>query len=150
MTAEYFKNSDQNNNKFEFRPQLNDISNRHICQVFLLRQIWIVNYYVKCWSDNLSNEKKHWCFQRNDILEIVHFGILSHILSLNIYLDYWQKTGTENQQLFDGTKGLDYLVTMYFPIYQHQIIFSVCFCHRNIFFCSSISRALFDLESRVN
>ena len=28
-------------------------------QVLLLRQIWIVNHYFKCLSDNLSIEKKH-------------------------------------------------------------------------------------------
>ena len=34
-------------------------------RVFLLCQFWIVNYYVKSSSNNLSNEE--WCFQRNDI-----------------------------------------------------------------------------------
>ena len=28
-------------------------------RVFLLRQIWIVNYYVECSLDNLSNENKN-------------------------------------------------------------------------------------------
>ena len=28
----------------------------NISRALLLRQIWIVNYYVKCWSDYLSNE----------------------------------------------------------------------------------------------
>ena len=58
---------------------------------------------------------KYWCFQRNNISKTVHFGILIHILSWNI-LDYWEKTWTENQQLFDviidiklfdGVEGLD-------------------------------------------
>ena len=35
-------------------------------RVFLLRQLWIVNYYVKNWSNHLSNENiplpKHCCF----------------------------------------------------------------------------------------
>ena len=52
------------------------------CRVFLLRQLWIVNYYVKSPSNNLSNEKINTlCFQRNDFSKIVHFGILIHVLS---------------------------------------------------------------------
>ena len=69
---------------------------RQLSQDFLLHQLWIINYYVKCLSKNLSNENKHWCFQRNDILKILHFGILIHVLSWNIYFryisDYWEET----------------------------------------------------------
>ena len=54
-------------------------------QVFLLRQLWTVNYYVKSLSNNLSNKdintEVNWCFQRNDISKKVHFDILVHILS---------------------------------------------------------------------
>ena len=32
-----------------------------ISRVFLLRQLWIVNYYVKSSSNNLSNEKLCLC-----------------------------------------------------------------------------------------
>ena len=47
-------------------------------RVFLLRQLLIVNYYVKkSQYENINTL----CFQRNDITEIVHFGILIHILS---------------------------------------------------------------------
>ena len=51
-------------------------------RVFLLRQLWIVNYYAKSSSNNLSNENINTlCFQRNDPSKIVHFGILIHFLS---------------------------------------------------------------------
>ena len=51
-------------------------------QRILQRQLWIVNYYTKSSSNNLSNEnRKTGCFQRNDISKIVHFGILIHDLS---------------------------------------------------------------------
>ena len=67
-------------------------------RVLLLCQIWIVNYYVKCLSDNLSNKNKN-----TGVSKIVHFGILIHILSWNIYFRLLRKkTWTENQQLFDG------------------------------------------------
>ena len=49
----------------------------------------------------MSDVHKISYLQRNYISEIVHFGILIHILSWNIYLDYWEKTWTENQELFD-------------------------------------------------
>ena len=42
-------------------------------------------------SNNLSNENIHWCFQRNDISKIVHFGILIHILFWNIYFRFLRK-----------------------------------------------------------
>ena len=61
--------------------------------VLLFRQIWIVNYYVKCLSDNLSNnENKNNCGSRKiDISKIVHFGILIHVLSWNIYFRLLKK-----------------------------------------------------------
>ena len=37
--------------------------------VLLLRQIWIVNYYVKCSSDNLSNENKNTGVSREMIFQ---------------------------------------------------------------------------------
>ena len=52
----------------------------------------IVNYYVKCLSDNLSNENKNWCFHRSDISKIVYLGILIHVLSWNIYFRLLRKT----------------------------------------------------------
>ena len=55
-------------------------------RVLLLCQIWIVNYYVKCSSDNLSNENKN-----TDISKIVHFGISIHVLSWNIYFRLLRK-----------------------------------------------------------
>ena len=67
----------------------NDTEKSINSQVLLLRQLWIINYNVKCSTYHLINENKNWCFQRNDIYKIVHFGILIHILSWNIY--YWEK-----------------------------------------------------------
>ena len=49
-----------------------------ISRVLLLCQIWIVNYYVKCLSDNLSKKNKNTDFSRE---KKVHFGILIHVLS---------------------------------------------------------------------
>jgi len=89
-------------------------------RVLLLRQIWIVNYYIKCSSDNLNNKNnKHWCFQRNDISRTVHFGILIHVLSWNIYFrllrknTIWKSTiiwWNNWHSLFDGVEGLDYWI----------------------------------------
>ena len=62
-------------------------------RVFLLHQLWIVNYYVKSSSNNLSNE--NWCFQKNDISKIVHFCILIRVLSWRqkknqcLWFHYW-------------------------------------------------------------
>ena len=52
-------------------------------RVFLLRQISIVNYYVKSLSNSLSNENiKTGVFREKIcISEIVHFGILIDVLS---------------------------------------------------------------------
>ena len=50
-------------------------------RVFLLCQIWIVNYYVKSSSNTLSNENKHSLFPEKWYYKIVHLGILIHILS---------------------------------------------------------------------
>jgi len=51
-------------------------------QVLLLRQIRIVNYYVKCSSDNLINENKNTGVSREIMFQKkVHFGILIHVLS---------------------------------------------------------------------
>ena len=63
-----------------------------------------MNYYVKCLSDNLSNKNKNSGVSREMILQkLVHFVILSHILSWNIHSTLLRKkTKTENQQLFDG------------------------------------------------
>ena len=61
------------------------IQHSNISQGFLLCQSWIVNYYVKCLSNNLSIENMNTDFQRNYISKLVHFGILIHILSCNIY-----------------------------------------------------------------
>ena len=47
-------------------------------QSLLLRQLWIVNYYIKSSSNNLSNENIK---KRNDISKIVHIGISIHVLS---------------------------------------------------------------------
>ena len=45
-------------------------------RVFLLRQLWIVNYYVKGSPDYLSNEN-----METYTSKIAHFGILIHVLS---------------------------------------------------------------------
>ena len=45
-------------------------------RVFLLRQLWIVNYYVKGSPDYLSNEN-----MKTYTSKIAHFGILIHVLS---------------------------------------------------------------------
>ena len=37
--------------------------------LILLRQLWIVNYYVKSLSNNLSNRNETLYFQRNNIFE---------------------------------------------------------------------------------
>ena len=50
-------------------------------QGFLLRQLWIVNYYIKCLSNNLIGVFREMIFWTY----IVHFGILIHFLSWNIY-----------------------------------------------------------------
>ena len=51
-------------------------------QVFLLHQLWIVNYFVKSLSNNLSNENIKTGASRDiGISKIVHFGILIHVLS---------------------------------------------------------------------
>ena len=51
----------------------------YLSRVFLLRQLWIVNYYIKSSPNNLSYISYS---QRNDILKTVHFGIL-----INFYLE---------------------------------------------------------------
>ena len=80
----------------------------YLIRVLLLRQIWIVKYQVKYSSDNLSNENKNTGFQRNYISKIVE----------TFFLDYWEKTRTENQQLldriiditlFDGVEGPNFI-----------------------------------------
>ena len=45
----------------------------------------MVNYCVKSSSNNLSNEHKNWCFQRNDTSKIVNFVILIH-RNTNVYV----------------------------------------------------------------
>ena len=45
--------------EIKLQPMENGYANQSNCnnsRVFLQRQIWIVNYYVKSWSKNLSNE----------------------------------------------------------------------------------------------
>ena len=57
----------------------------YIIGVLLLRQTWIVNYYVKCSSDNLSNENKN----SGVTSKPVHLGILIHVICLETFLlDY--------------------------------------------------------------
>ena len=60
-------------------------------------------------------------------------------MSWNIYLDYWEKTWTENQELFDelidvtlfkGVEGLDYYVGICKIRWGHLIIFVTFFYHR--------------------
>ena len=41
----------------------------------------IINYYVKSLSNNLSNENKTTGVSRDDVLKIVNYGILIHVLS---------------------------------------------------------------------
>jgi hypothetical protein len=80
-------------------------------QGFLLRQLWIVNYSVKCQSNNLSNENINTDISKEMIFQVqVHFGILIHILSWNIYFrllrrnnelkinNLWQKFWHNNWQ----------------------------------------------------
>ena len=45
----------------------------------------MVNYCVKSSSNNLSNEHKNLCFQRNDTSKIVNFVILIH-RNTNVYV----------------------------------------------------------------
>ena len=70
---------------------------------------------------NLINENINTgVYQRNNDSKIVHFGILIHVLSWNIYFRFVRKNKqTENQQLFDwiidvtlfdGVEGLDYVI----------------------------------------
>ena len=49
-----------------------------ISRVFLLRQLWIINYYFKSSSNDLSNEDINTGVSRE---MIVHFGILIHVSS---------------------------------------------------------------------
>ena len=46
------------------RPSISSVRNYHQfnSRVFLLDQLWIVNYYLKRYSNNLSIENKHSCF----------------------------------------------------------------------------------------
>ena len=50
--------------------------------VFLLRQLWIINYHVKSLSNNLRKENVKTGLSRETISQkIVHFGISIHVLS---------------------------------------------------------------------
>ena len=60
----------------------------YFSRVLLLRQIWIVNYYVKCSSDNLSNETLG--FPEKLYLRNSSIWHLIHILKTFI-LDCWEK-----------------------------------------------------------
>ena len=70
--------------------QNNHHHNNLINRVFLLRQLWIVNYYVKSSSNNLSNENI-----KTGVSKIVHFAISIYILSCRqqkhqcLCLHYW-------------------------------------------------------------
>ena len=66
-------------NRYTRVPNITGVPNKSISRVFLLRQLWIVNFYVKSLSNNLSNKNK--TLQRNDITKIVTFSILNHVLS---------------------------------------------------------------------
>ena len=54
-----------------------------ISRVFLLSQLWIVNYNVKSLPNDLSNKNITLCVSREmiNITKIVHFGILINVLS---------------------------------------------------------------------
>ena len=48
--------------KVQIKKNYNLIILRNLSRVFLKHQLWIVNYYVKSSSKNLSNQNKHFCF----------------------------------------------------------------------------------------
>ena len=48
---------------------LKNLTDGDISRVFLLRQLWIVNYYVKSSSNNLSNKNKTLCVSKEMILQ---------------------------------------------------------------------------------
>jgi hypothetical protein len=57
-------------------------SGSSMSRVFLLRQLWIVNYYIKSSSNNLSNENiKTGVFPEKLYFKMIHFGILIHVSS---------------------------------------------------------------------
>ena len=64
-------------------------------RVFLLHQLWMINYYVKIPSNILSNENIKIGVSREKMLQIVHFGILIHVLSWRqqktqcLYFHFW-------------------------------------------------------------
>jgi hypothetical protein len=60
----------------------------HYSRVLLLRQMWMVNYYVKYSSDNLVMKTKTLVFQRSDISKTIH------VLSWNIYFRLLRKKNT--------------------------------------------------------
>ena len=60
--------------------------------VLLLRQIWIVINYVKCLSDNLSNEIKNTDVSREMILQKHFILAFQFMFCLETFiLDYWGK-----------------------------------------------------------
>ena len=67
---------------------------------FLLGQLWIVNYYIKCLSNNPSNEDINTGVSREIILqEIVHVGILILVWSWKIYFRLLRSNN--NQKFID-------------------------------------------------
>ena len=65
----------------------------------LLRQIWIVKYYIICSSDNLSNENKKTGVSREMIFSLC----LETLLRKNTN----RKTSIVDVTLFDRVEGLD-------------------------------------------
>jgi len=58
---------------------------KNISRVLLLRQ------HDRQLLRQMFVRQKHWCFQRSDISKKVHFGILIHVLSWNIYFRLLRK-----------------------------------------------------------
>ena len=62
-----------------------------------------VFYYVKCLSNNRSNENINTGVSREIIFQKKLILAFQFMFCLETFiLDYWEKTWTENQQLFDG------------------------------------------------
>ena len=68
-----------------------------ISWVLLLRQIWTVNYYVKCFSDNLSNENKNtgvsgkWFFKNSSFWHLNSFFDLKNLFQITEKMN-WKST----------------------------------------------------------
>ena len=76
--------------------------------ITLVESFYSVKYWLSIITSNARQiisvmKTKTLVFQRNNISKILHFDILIHVLSWNIYFRLLRKNPrTESQQLFDG------------------------------------------------